>query len=244
MEEIKGGATSARLFRTVDKEGRGYIIKKLKREGSSDSLLHEKQVYEWLWGKVKVPEFVSYRRSNTEETLCMTEIEGVTLENLKETLSTEKVIKLYANVLKDLHALPIQGCHIFKTVENKIAQALKNVEYGLVDIEDLESENQHLSPYELFEMLLEKKPKDHEEWVFTHGDFCMDNLIFKGNELSGYIDMGRGGVADRYQDIALAVRNIQHELGEEWLTLFYKEYGLKNPNNSKIAFYILLDEFF
>ena len=56
--------------------------------------------------------------------------------------------------------------------------------------------------------------------------------------------MGRGGVADKYQDIALAVRNIQDNFNPKMVDIFYKAYGLDKPNKNKIAFYTLLDEFF
>jgi len=57
--------------------------------------------------------------------------------------------------------------------------------------------------------------------------------------------LGRGGVADRYQDIALAVRSIRHNLkSEKFVELFLDAYGLKNVDFSKIDYYILLDELF
>lgn len=57
--------------------------------------------------------------------------------------------------------------------------------------------------------------------------------------------MGRGGVADRYQDIALAVRSIRHNLkSEKFVELFLDAYELKNVDFSKIDYYILLDELF
>ncbi|SKC81897.1 Aminoglycoside phosphotransferase [Maledivibacter halophilus] len=93
-------------------------------------------------------------------------------------------------------------------------------------------------------MVLEKKP-DNEDFVFTHGDYCMANIILLGNKLSGFIDLGRAGVSDRYQDIALAVRSFEHNFGtDKWNDLFYKEYGIEDVDYSKIEFYILLDELF
>ncbi|MFW8265181.1 phosphotransferase, partial [Klebsiella pneumoniae] len=39
--------------------------------------------------------------------------------------------------------------------------------------------------------------------VVTHGDFSLDNLIFDEGKLIGCIDVGRVGIADRYQDLAI-----------------------------------------
>ncbi|GKX58080.1 hypothetical protein SOASR031_03950 [Leminorella grimontii] len=39
--------------------------------------------------------------------------------------------------------------------------------------------------------------------VVTHGDVSLDNLIFDKGILMGCIDVGRVGLADRYQDLAI-----------------------------------------
>ena len=63
---------------------------------------------------------------------------------------------------------------------------------------------------DLFGELLATAPAD-EDIVFTHGDFCLPNIILDRGaddevEITGLVDCGGAGIADRYQDIALAVR--------------------------------------
>lgn len=63
--------------------------------------------------------------------------------------------------------------------------------------------------------------------------------------VTGFIDWGYAGVADRYQDLALAVRSITWNLGAEWVPSFLDAYRLPDGlDAAKIEFFHLLDEFF
>jgi aminoglycoside 3'-phosphotransferase-2 len=69
-------------------------------------------------------------------------------------------------------------------------------------------------------------------------------VIFQGLQVTGFVDCGRAGIADRYQDLALASRSIESNLGSRWSEAFFVNYGLPDPDGSKLDFYRLLDEFF
>jgi aminoglycoside phosphotransferase len=80
--------------------------------------------------------------------------------------------------------------------------------------------------------------------IFTHGDYCLPNIIIHEGKLNGFIDWGRAGIADKYQDIALVVRSIIRNFGKKYTNMFLDEYGLVQFDRARIEYYQLLDEFF
>lgn len=238
VSKISGGSTDADLYKIKTSENETYILKK-----QFSSLEHDYLNYRWLEGKLPVPKIAFYEHVEKCELLCLSELQGETLEDQLDKKGANEIITQYANPLKWLHSLKIDNRAVIQNLDTKISRAKYNLENGLVDISELQSENQPFEPNELFAKLLTLKPSSHE-LVFTHGDYCFDNVIYNNDNLSGFIDLGNGGVADKYQDIALAVRSIKDNFDSELVNLFYKEYGLYEVNKEKVEFYTLLDEFF
>ncbi|GKX54658.1 hypothetical protein SOASR030_07700 [Leminorella grimontii] len=79
--------------------------------------------------------------------------------------------------------------------------------------------------------------------VVTHGDVSLDNLIFDKGILMGCIDVGRVGLADRYQDLAI-LWNCLGEFSPLLQKRLFQKYGIDNPDMKKLQFHLMLDEFF
>jgi kanamycin kinase len=63
----------------------------------------------------------------------------------------------------------------------------------------------------------------------------------------GFIDLGRAGVADRYQDLALMTRSFESPLNPQfngWSERFFECYGIREPDDAQLEFYRTLDEFY
>ncbi len=55
------------------------------------------------------------------------------------------------------------------------------------------------SPAALFDWLVKHRPA--EELVLSHGDLCLPNIFADERGLTGFIDVGLAGVADKWVDI-------------------------------------------
>ena len=58
--------------------------------------------------------------------------------------------------------------------------------------------------------------RPEEDIVLTHGDFCLPNVFVKDGAISGFIDLGKMGPADRWQDIAIAIRSLEHNFNGKY----------------------------
>lgn len=208
-----------------------------------ESLLNEKERLKWLQGKLLVPEVVYYGQDDSNEYLLLTEIEGMNASEKSFEMMLPQLMKQLAYGLRTVHEIEFASCPFNQRLDSKIKEAEKRVENNLVDEEDFDQHRQGLKADDLFNELISKKPIT-EDLVFTHGDYCLPNIIINNGKVSGFIDWGRAGVADRYQDLALAIRSIKYNFGNEHIHTFLEHYGLTELDESKILYYQFMDEFF
>ena len=244
------GCSSAGVFRY---EHNGDVLY-LKITEVSDEIRRERDLLAWLKGKVPVPNVVYYREQDGCAFLLITKADGFMAcdcprdafgEQDKVHEPIAQTVKLLANALLMLQAVDIYKCPFENTLDYKLKAALYNIEHDLVDMDDFEEGNDFDSPKELYQWLVENRPP--EELCFTHGDFCLPNIFIDGKKVTGFIDIGRGGIADKWQDIALCVRslgyNLRHTEQQKYIDLLFTHLGIQ-PDEAKIRYYILLDELF
>lgn len=197
----------------------------------------------WLAGKLPVPEVVAYAEDETQAYLLMTALAGRPVYHLTGRSEQERGIFLLAEGLQRLHALPIHDCPFDQSNDKMVAQAEYHLRQGWVEEEELDEERRGREPASLIAELHQARPV-REDRVFTHGDYCLPNILIHQGQLSGFIDVGMAGISDRYRDLALCGRSLAYNFGPEWLLFFYQAYGLEPVDEAKIGFYKLLDEFF
>lgn len=214
----------------------------------------EYAMLKWLNGQLPVPKIQAFIEENQKSYLLMSKIPGFMACTDGYKVNPEKLTTLLAKALKKLWEVDIQSCPCDQQLEKKLEQAQFNVENHLVDMENVEAETFGASgfkdPADLLKWLIANKPE--EDFVLSHGDFCLPNIFFEADEIKGYIDLGRAGKADKWQDIALCYRSLRDNLEGKRASSSQVKYDAKKlfdkldiePDWEKIKYYILLDELF
>jgi len=223
---------------------------KIAPAGGPSDLEREKAVLEWLDGELDVPKVLGFEESDGKHLILLSEIKGVpgseyVAANSNDPALVEHHVEQAARAMRAIHDLPIAACPLPENIDVKLAMALENIRRGFVDESDFDLENQDKTAEAIYEELVEKKPLP-EDLVFTHGDLCLPNYMVLDGEITGFIDLDRGGVADRYQDIALFLRSFgfNADNGMDVREVFCRAYGIDALNEEKLYYYCLLDELF
>jgi aminoglycoside phosphotransferase len=238
------GCSASAAYRVQGLAGGGNAYLKILKAVEDDDLRREHDVLKWLISRLPVPRVLSFAQEGLTQYLLMTETPGSSAADEVQTTEPEQVISQLAEALRAVHDVDISACPFDMRLDVRLAEARARIDSGLVDEGDFEGVNMGRSAVDIYRELIATRPND-EELVFTHGDYCLPNIMLKDGAVSGFLDLGRAGVADRYTDLALAARSIGHNTGDERLVdLLFEAYGLGEADWRKVDYYILLDELF
>ena len=235
------GLSSAQIYR-LEAANKTSLYLKIDSRFSQPSLLLEKRKLDWLENRLPVPKVLLFAADETNEYLLLSEISGVATSDDSLKSDIPKTIAELTNGLKMIHALPVEDCPFDARLRGKIERARKRMIHGLVEEHDFDEKRLGRSAADLFQELIDTAPTA-EDLVFTHGDYCLPNVVLENGSLGGFVDWGSAGVADRFQDLALLTRSIFHNVGEDRTKDVFEIYGIE-PDAQKLHFYRLLDEFF
>lgn len=226
------GKSGAAVYRTDN----GRFIKS-EPAGPLAELPGEIARLDWLHGTgLPCPAVLDTAEYAGRHWLMMTAIPGRDLAQSPD-IPAETAVTLVAGALRDLHALDIADCPFDHRVAVRVATATARFAAGLFDGDNPADGPAHHA------QLLANRPAT-EDLVVTHGDACFPNFMAEDRRFTGFIDCGRLGVADRCQDLALACRSLGRNFGPAAMETFLAAYGVTDPDQAKLGWYNLLDEFF
>ncbi len=226
----------------------------LKIEKRSDYVEKQVRIMQWLEGKLPVPKVLAYEIREDRSFLLMSRVQGDMACAEYYLEHPHELLDALATALRMLWEVDIADCPNIRDLDAELAEARYRVEHNLVDMDDVEpatfGKGGFRDPAHLLQWLEENRPE--QELVFSHGDFCLPNILLTDGRVDGFIDLGDAGVGDKWRDIALCYRSLKHNFDGTFGGKVYEDFnpdllfealGIE-PNWEKLRYYILLDELF
>lgn len=218
---------------------------------------HEREVSMLTWMRSKnlhVPQVLHAQVIDGTRYLLMSRVPGK-MSCAEEYLDNADVLlEILAEGMHILWKTDISDCLCDSRLERHLKAAERHVVNGQVDVNAVEPDTfgpgGFASPEHLLAWLYDNRPA--ETPVLSHGDYCLPNIFAENGRLSGFIDLGDSGIADRYQDIALCYRSLTRNMDGSYggrvregfdPDRLFGVLGI-TPDRDLLRYYRLLDELF
>lgn len=237
---INIGESAASVWRIALTDGTAVFLKSEPLHALAE-LPGEIERLNWLTSMgFKAPRVIDAEQGAEDLWLLMSAVPGRDLTHYLDEPDT--LVRAYVQGLKRLHALDTTTCPFDHGVDARLAEAEARVEAGLVDETDFDNERSGWTARQVLDWLKTNRPPSGPQTV-THGDASTPNILAVDGRFSGMVDCGRTGLADVWQDLALACRSIEYNLGREHVRPFLAAYGAE-WDEARYRFYCALDEMF
>jgi kanamycin kinase len=170
----------------------------------------------WLHGRVPVPRVLESGAAHGCDWMLTAALPGSNAIDPSWTSEPERLALALGAGLRRLHEVAIDGCP-FDANTRALEEARKRMDpLSFTAPEALEPVEQDL--------------------VVTHGDACLPNFLLEDWSVTGYVDLGAMGVADRWRDIAVCLWSLERNLGSGWDRAFLQGYGVER-DEARVEFY-------
>lgn len=224
----------------------------LKIQKDCNVSANEYHMMRWLQGKLPVPEIIAADHVDGVRYLLMSRMPGRYLCDDAFLSDQHRLAELCAEGLQRLWAVDIADCPTRRTLDEKFREIEEGLRGGWITAEQADQPetygpNGFSSPAALFDWLVAHRPE--EELVLSHGDYCLPNIFADGQELTGFIDIGLSGAADKWIDIEKGLWSMwanttgffggkQRPFDRQ---LLFNALGMQ-PDEDKLRYYSLLKE--
>lgn len=213
---------------------------------------NEHQMLRWMKGKLPVPQIIEEAHVDGTRYLLMSRIKGTYLCDDSILDDQLHLAELMAEGLNNLWQVDISDCPADRSLDQKFREIEEGLRGGWITKEqagqpDTYGPGGFETPAHLFDWLVKHRPT--EELVLSHGDYCLPNIFADGTSLTGFIDVGLSGIADKWVDIDKGLwsmwANTTGQFGGKTRAfdrqLFFDALQI-TPDDEKLRYYGLLDE--
>lgn len=177
-----------------EQTGPAYL--KSAQEAVAKDLGREAERLRWIGERRPVDKDLSFVEGETSF-LLLSELRGAPAHTWIGRLGAKSVIEVVAPTLVSLHALPIVDCPFEGLLESEVSEAEGRLADWLVVRTDLKESYGEMPEVSL--AWLRSDTSFVRDMVFTHGDFCHPNVLIEDRKISGIVDWGLAGIADRHR---------------------------------------------
>ncbi|WP_371627659.1 APH(3'') family aminoglycoside O-phosphotransferase [Streptomyces sp. NBC_01116] len=244
---VAAGESGASVFRAAD----ATRYAKCVPTADSAALEAERDRIVWLSGQgVPGPRVLDWYAGDAGACLVTRAVTGVPADQVRAE-DLRAAWGHIADAVRRLHEVAVASCPFRRGLDSVVDVARDVVARDAVYSEFLPTEQRRVPPAELLARLTGEVPRRRDQeaadTVVCHGDLCLPNIILdpESLEVSGFIDLGRLGAADRHADLALLLANAR----ETWVdeerarvadAAFAERYGIA-PDQERLRFYLHLD---
>lgn len=238
------GQSGGAVYRLHGKSGARNLFLKYGEGVIAADVSDEMVRLRWLGGHVPMPAVVHFVHTSNQAWLLMSEVPGETAYQIMESCPDRRIgiVDAIAVFLRRIHSIPVGHCPFTSNHEYRMLRARARVDANLVDEDDFDEEREGWTASQVWDAMQDMLPLAPDP-VVTHGDFSLDNVLIFNGQVAGCIDAGRVGIADRYQDLAIAW-NCLGEFGASLQERFLAQYGVHDLDRRKLEFHLMLDELF
>ena len=220
----------------------------LKISETTPDSVNEWRAAELLAGKLPVPEVLCRDSRDGREYVVLSRLSGEMSCEEKYLCDVPALVKGLAQGLEMLWSVPVPDALPDFSLDRELADAEKRMDDIDWEEKSPELRERFASARDLLCWLRENKPA--EDRVLSHGDYCLPNVFLADGYVSGFLDLGHCGAADRYRDISLGLKSLKNNLGGVFggpvregydPVLLFEALGM-TPDWDKLNYYLLLDE--
>jgi streptomycin 3"-kinase len=243
--EIHGGESRARVFVRVD----GLQYAKLVTRDRTAELRAERDRCTWAQAHgVPGPAVLSWHANESGARLVTSAVPGVPAHHI----DAERARMVWPRIIvavRELHGMDVADCPFDRGTGQMLTLARDVVARDAVETAFLRPEQRTSTPRALLDDLEQQLPlrrlQEKNDRVVCHGDLCLPNIMVDpvSLDVTGFVDLGRLGTADRHADLSLLLTNA----GDTWpdhahaLTeMLLARYG-RPVDGDRLEFHLCLD---
>lgn len=239
IKEDKIGHTDAEVYFINTKEEK--LVLKIHKNAKDKYLFNLSKKLKWLECRLPVSKVKAYKIIDKKEYLLTNFIDGEPSFQYGHKNNQKSIGIILGESLRKIHDLEINSYPFKINHEKKIERLLEKIKKDLIKKQTLEY---YFTSLDKNEILVYIKSLIPSKWdlVFSHGDYCLPNILIKDDKLSGFIDLGDCGIADRNFDLYYGLWSLKYNNLDQYSDDFLNSYGKDKVSEKKLDLFKLLDE--